>query len=60
MRLSFCVARRQHQDRHRRVGANGAREIEAIFARHHDVENKQIEMKAFELGARFARRSPRW
>ena len=27
-------------------------EIEAVFARHHDVENEEIEFQAFELGAR--------
>ncbi|MFT3878463.1 MAG: hypothetical protein QM703_02250 [Gemmatales bacterium] len=33
-----------------------AREIEAGFARHHHVEDQQIEMQAFELGARIRRR----
>ena len=51
----LLVARGQHQDRHRRVGADGAREIEAVFARHHDVEDQEIEIQAFELGARLAR-----
>jgi hypothetical protein len=45
------VARRQHDDRHRRGGADEAGEIEAGFAGHHDVEDQQIEMQAEQLGA---------
>ena len=45
------VARRQHDDRHRGRGADEAREIEAGFAGHHDVEDQQIEMQAEQLGA---------
>ena len=42
------------------VGADGAREIEAVFARHHDVEDEQVEIQAFELGARLGARSRPW
>ena len=46
------VARGQHQNRHGRAGANGAGEIEAALARHHDVEDHEIEVEAAELCAR--------
>ena len=36
-------------------GADGAREIEPALARHHDVENEQIEFQAGELGPRVGR-----
>ena len=52
MRLSRLVARGQHEDRHARGGAQVARELEAGLARHHHVEDQQIEAQPFELGAR--------
>jgi hypothetical protein len=33
----------QQDDRHRAVGADLATEIEAALARHHDVEDQQVE-----------------
>ena len=46
------VARGQHQDRHARRAAQRFGEVEAVLARHHHVENKQIEAQPVELGAR--------
>ena len=46
------VAGGQHDDRHARGCAQVARELEAGLARHHDVEDQQVEAQPFELGAR--------
>src|SRR6201999_4220086 len=45
------VASRQHDNRHRRGGADESCELEAGLARHHHVEDQQVEMQAVELGA---------
>ena len=52
MRLCGFVTGGQHDDRHARRGAQIAGEIEAGLARHHDVEDQQVEAQALELGAR--------
>ena len=54
------MARRQHDDRHRRGGADEAGEIEPGFAGHHHVEDQQVEMQAEQLGAGVAWRSSPW
>ena len=43
-----------------RIGTASRREcagqIEPVLARHHHIENQEIEIEPFELGPRFARR----
>ena len=48
-------ARGEHQDRHVGGAADRLGEIEAGLARHHHVENEQIETQTVELGARVGR-----
>ena len=50
------AARGQHQDRHARGRAQRAGELETGLARHHHVEDQEVEAQAFELGARLGRR----
>src|SRR4029434_3258533 len=49
------VAGSQHQDRHVGIAANSLAEIETGFARHHYIENKQVEAQAFQFRARVRR-----
>ncbi len=55
IRLSFSSRAVSIRIGTRRAGANGAGEIEAVLARHHDVEDQEIEFEAFELGSRLER-----
>ena len=48
-------ARGQHQDRDARRRADRLGEVEAALARHHHVEDQEIELQAVQLGARFDR-----
>ncbi len=43
------IARGEHQDRHGRRGAQRARQLKAGFARHHHVEDQQIEAQTLQL-----------
>ena len=43
----------QHQDRDRAGAAQGDSQFHAALARHHDVENQQVEGDMAQMGARF-------
>ena len=45
-------ARGQHQDRNVGGLAQACGEVEAVLARHHHVEHDELELEAFEIGAR--------